>query len=167
MDRERDAANARRWTDIPPAKRFGRRLTEDAVEQVAQGTLLRFYSEDPWFEPGEHSPSNGEIVRFTGTVSMAFPKVGAHLEVQTLDGHTYPGGGWAFRMFQFVAAPALSAPPAQPVEDWGEVEEAVERLNTHTLPHLEKRRSGSAAARLDEKAIRTVLAALTKAPGHE
>lgn len=40
-----------------------------------------------------------------------------------------------------------------------EVEEARKRLEESTLPHLNKRRSGSAAARLDAKAIEVLLAA--------
>lgn len=94
------------WDSIPKGKRFGRQLTPDAVPLLKAGTLLRFYSSDPWFEPGEHMPSNGEIVVFTGRVSDDFPKVGAHLEVSTLDGAVYPGGGWVFRLFQFVSDPS-------------------------------------------------------------
>jgi len=93
------------WSSIPPGKRFGRRLTEDAVPKLAAGTLLRMHSEDPWFEEpdavGEH-----EIFVFTGNVSNAFPKVGPHLEIATLDGSVIPGGGYVFHLFQFVADPA-------------------------------------------------------------
>lgn len=96
------------WASIPTGKRFGRRLTEDAVEHLLPGTLLRFHSENPWWEPSEHGPSYGEIVAFTGNVSNAFPKVGPHLEVQTLDGMIYPGGGWVYGMFQFVSDPKPS-----------------------------------------------------------
>lgn len=97
------------WTDIPTAKRFGRTLTSDAVEHLKAGTLLRFYSPDPWFEPGEHMPSCGEIVVFTGKVNNDYPRIGPHLEVSTIDGDVYPGGGWVYRLFQFVgeAASAL------------------------------------------------------------
>ena len=43
-----------------------------------------------------------------------------------------------------------------------EITEAVERLKAHTLPHLDKRRAGSAAARLDAAAIKTLLSELTR-----
>lgn len=94
------------WDRIPPAKRFGRRLDESAVKHLAPGTLLRFYSEDPWFDPSPSSPANGDIVVFTGEVSNTFPKVGPHLEVRTLGGRVYPGGGWVYQIFQFVADPS-------------------------------------------------------------
>lgn len=94
------------WDRIPPAKRFGRRLDESAVKHLAPGTLLRFYSEDPWFDPSPSSPANGDIVIFTGAVSNTFPKVGPHLEVRTLGGRVYPGGGWVYQIFQFVADPS-------------------------------------------------------------
>ena len=94
-----------RWSALAPAHRFGRFLTEDAVPLIAPGTLLRFYSSDPWFEPGPDLPRCGEIVAFTGKVSNAFPKVGPHLEVAALDGKVWPGGGWVFRLFQFVSDP--------------------------------------------------------------
>lgn len=94
------------WDRIPRAKRFGRRLNESAVKHLAPGTLLRFYSEDPWFDPSPSSPANGDIVVFTGAVSNAFPKVGPHLEVRTLGGRVYPGGGWVYQIFQFVADPS-------------------------------------------------------------
>jgi hypothetical protein len=93
------------WDSIPPGKRFGRYLTADAIPHLQPGTLLRYHSDDPWFEPGTRSPRLGDIVRFTGRVDLTFPKIGPHLEVATLDGRTYPGGGWVFRMFQFVADP--------------------------------------------------------------
>lgn len=94
------------WDRIPRAKRFGRRLNESAVKHLAPGTLLRFYSEDPWFDPSPSSPANGDIVVFTGEVSNTFPKVGPHLEVRTLGGRVYPGGGWVYQIFQFVADPS-------------------------------------------------------------
>lgn len=105
------------WDRIAPAKRFGRRLDEGAVPHIAPGSLLRFYSEDPWFDPSGDAPRNGDIVVFTGKVSNDFPKVGPHLEVAALSGRVYPGGGWAYQIFQFVADPALSPPAAEGKEE--------------------------------------------------
>jgi hypothetical protein len=96
------------WGDIPSGKRFGRRLTADAVEHLLPGTMLRFHSENPWFEHGEGMPGYGEIVVFTGAVNLDFPKVGPHLEVARLSGGVYPGGGWVYHLFQFVSDPAES-----------------------------------------------------------
>ena len=104
------AAAETEWGRIPPAHRFGRFLTEDAVPLIAPGSLLRFYSADPWFDPGPKMPRNGQIVVFTGNVNNDFPKVGPHLEVATLDGKVWPGGGWVFRLFQFVSDPVDRAP---------------------------------------------------------
>lgn len=104
------------WPAIPPAKRFGRTLTADAVDHLAPGTLLRFCSPDPWFEAPTNGPDEGDIVVFTGEVSHAFPKVGPHLEVARLGGETYPGGGWVFRLFQFVSGPQSASPDQPAVE---------------------------------------------------
>lgn len=93
------------WGRIPPAKRFGRRLTADAVEILKVGTILRMYSEDPWADDYPTGPRNGELVVFTGEVSNAFPEVGPHIVVAALGGGVYPGGGYQVRLFQFVSDP--------------------------------------------------------------
>lgn len=109
------------WASIPIGKRFGRYLTADAVEHIKRGTLLRFHSEDPWFEHGEHMPSYGEIVVFTGNVDNTRPLVGPHLEVASLGGHTFPGGGWVHGLFQFVSDPQPTADVAGVVEALREI----------------------------------------------
>lgn len=92
------------WGSIPPAHRFGQRLTEDAVvHHLLPGSLLRFYSGDPWFEKGESGPRNGQIVVFTGKISNDFPQIGLHIEVAGIGGHVYPGGGWVYHLFQFIS----------------------------------------------------------------
>lgn len=119
------------WVAIPPAKRFGRFLTEDAVEHIQSGSLLRFYSSDPWYpdRDGSDCPDLSDIVVFTGKVSLTFPKVGPHLEVASLDGRVYPGGGWVYRMFQFVADP-----PALPVVSEEMVEAAAKIWRAKIYP---------------------------------
>lgn len=92
------------WASIPPLKRFGQTLTEDAVRHLLPGTLLRLYSNDPWFEMADGEPREGDILRFTGKITAT--GAGLHLEVARLDGGAYPGGGWTYRLFQFVAEPA-------------------------------------------------------------
>lgn len=120
------------WDRIPRAKRFGRRLNESAVKHLAPGTLLRFYSEDPWFDPSPSSPANGDIVIFTGAVSNTFPKVGPHLEVRTLGGRVYPGGGWVYQIFQFVADPSPEMGEWRPeVRAFADLMEAQLRANDH------------------------------------
>jgi hypothetical protein len=93
------------WRGIPSALRFGRTLRAEDVAHIEPGCLLRLYSPDPWFDPGSRMPGLGDIVRFTGRVNNDFPAVGPHLEVETLGGWIYPGGGWVFDLFQFVAPP--------------------------------------------------------------
>jgi hypothetical protein len=104
------------WSKLPPAYRFGKRLTQDALDQLTPGTLLRFYSESAWFEPNPDAPRNGQVVRFTGAINNDFPKVGPHLEVADLNGATFIGGGWVYRMFQFVSDPT-PAPAEAPVAE--------------------------------------------------
>lgn len=65
-------------------------------------------------------PGYGQIVLFTGRGSNDYPQVGPHLEVATLDGRIFQGGGWVYRLFQFISPP--TAAPLPPVVD----EEVVE-----------------------------------------
>lgn len=91
------------WDRIPPGMRFGHQLTESAHLHLRSGTLLRFWSSDPWFNHGDNMPALGEIVAFTGVVNTN--DAGPHLEVARLTGGVFSGGGWVYRLFQFVSDP--------------------------------------------------------------
>jgi hypothetical protein len=99
------------WHHIPPAKRFGVRLTSDAVQHLAPGTLLRFYIEGPWAEDKRvaHDPLQGPrvdtIVKFTGDVNNDFPKLGPHLRVCTIHDEPYTGDCFLYSTFVFVSDP--------------------------------------------------------------
>lgn len=109
--------DAQPWDMVAPAYRFGRTIQPDDVDHLEVGSLLRFYSDDPWFDDSGDMPCVGQIVRFTGNVERErFPALSPHVEVAALDGRVYPGGGWQCHLFQFVAKPDTHpAPDALPV----------------------------------------------------
>jgi len=102
----REVAHPMAWKLTPSDHLFGRTIRPEDVDHLEAGTLLRFYSSDPWFDPSDNMPTNGEIVRFTGKIERErFPAVPPHLEVAALDGRVYSGGGWQCHLFQFTSPP--------------------------------------------------------------
>ncbi|GEM_PF-5762888 len=94
------------WKRTPSNHLFGRTIRPEDVDYLEAGSLLRFYSSDPWFDASGDMPTVGQIVRFTGNVERErFPAVAPHLEVAALDGRVYPGGGWQCHLFQFASPP--------------------------------------------------------------